>query len=106
MKRDCIKYVAKTKAFISYAVTVQLICIFIFKYSKSRFSHGMAQIIDVENGDLILSRKGTTNALMSTDCLDAQSDLCCLYEGRLINSRNSPLINSFLHQITRKLVYK
>ena len=29
-----------------------------------------------------------------------------IYEGRLINSRNSPLINSFLHQITRKLVYK
>ena len=30
----------------------------------------------------------------------------CMYEGRLINSRNSLLINSFLHEITRKLVYK
>ena len=28
------------------------------------------------------------------------------YEGRLINLRNSPLIISFLHQITRKLVFK
>ena len=30
----------------------------------------------------------------------------CIYEGQLINSQNSPLINSFLHQITQKLVYK
>ena len=29
-----------------------------------------------------------------------------VYKGRLINSRNSPLIISFLYQITRKLVYK
>ena len=32
-------YVAKRKALISCAVTVQLICAFVFAYAKSRFSH-------------------------------------------------------------------
>ena len=31
--------VLKTKAPISYVVTVQLICAFVFAYAKSRFSH-------------------------------------------------------------------
>ena len=31
--------VAKTKAMISFAVTTKLICVFIFAYAKSRFSH-------------------------------------------------------------------
>ena len=35
-----------------------------------------------------------------------QSEFFFKYEGRLINSRNLSLINSFLHQITRKPVYK
>ena len=41
---DCTIYVAKTKALISCAVTVQLICAFVFAYAKSRFSHYVAQI--------------------------------------------------------------
>ena len=35
-------YVAKTKALISFAVTAKLICVFVFAYAKSRFSHDEA----------------------------------------------------------------
>ena len=35
-------YVAKTKALISFAVTAKLICVFVFAYTKSRFSHNEA----------------------------------------------------------------
>ena len=43
-KRDCTIRVAKTKALISFAVTARLICVFVFAYTKSRFSHDEAQI--------------------------------------------------------------
>ena len=33
--------IAKTKALISCAVTAQLICVFVFAYAKSRFSHNV-----------------------------------------------------------------
>ena len=33
---------AKTKALISCAVTAQLVCVFVFAYAKSRFSHNEA----------------------------------------------------------------
>ena len=42
---DCTIYVAKTKALISCAVTPQLICIFVFAFAKSQFSHNEAHII-------------------------------------------------------------
>ena len=32
-------YVAKTKALISFPVTAQLICVFVFANAKTRFSH-------------------------------------------------------------------
>ena len=35
---------AKTKALISFAVTAKVICVFVFAYAKSRFSHDAAQI--------------------------------------------------------------
>ena len=35
---------AKTKALISFAVTAKLICVFVFAYAKSRFSHNEAHI--------------------------------------------------------------
>ena len=35
--------VAKTKALISFAVTAKLICVFVFAYTKNRFSHNEAQ---------------------------------------------------------------
>ena len=37
-------YVGKTKALISFAVTAKLICVFVFAYAKSRFSHDVAHI--------------------------------------------------------------
>ena len=43
-KRDCTIHVAKTKALISFAVTAKLICVFVFAYAKSRFSHNEAHI--------------------------------------------------------------
>ena len=43
-KRDCTTRVAKTKAQISFADTAKLICVFVFAYAKSRFSHNEAQI--------------------------------------------------------------
>ena len=58
MYRDCTIRVAKTKTLISFAVTAKLICVFVFAYTKSRFSHKETQIIVVEKvfeiKDLIL----------------------------------------------------
>ena len=38
-------HVAKTKALISCAVTAQLICVFVFAYAKSPFSHDATHLI-------------------------------------------------------------
>ena len=35
---------AETKALISFAVTAKLICVFVFAYAKSWFSHDTAQL--------------------------------------------------------------
>ena len=42
---NCTIRVAKTKALISFAVTAKLICVFVFAYAKSRFSHDAALVI-------------------------------------------------------------
>ena len=42
---DCTIGVAKTKALIWFAITAKLICVFVFAYAKSRFSHNEAQLI-------------------------------------------------------------
>ena len=41
---DCTIRVAKTKALINLTVTAKLICIFVFAYTKSQFSHDVTQI--------------------------------------------------------------
>ena len=41
----CTIQVAKTKALISFAVTAKLICVFVFTYAKSWFSHDLAHTI-------------------------------------------------------------
>ena len=41
---DCTIRIAKTKGLISFAVTAKLICVFVFAYAKSRFSHDAAHI--------------------------------------------------------------
>ena len=38
----------KTKALISFAVTEKLICVFVFAYAKSRFSHDAAHTVKLE----------------------------------------------------------
>ena len=38
-------HVGKTKALISSMVTAKLICVIVFAYAKSRFSHDAAQFI-------------------------------------------------------------
>ena len=43
-KRDCTFRVGKTKALISFVVTVKLICDFVFAYANCWFSHEEAQI--------------------------------------------------------------
>ena len=43
--RNCTLHVAKTKALISFAVTAQLICVFVFATAKIRISHNEAPII-------------------------------------------------------------
>ena len=42
---DCTIRVAKTKALISFAVTAKLICVFVYAYAKSRFSHDAAHFM-------------------------------------------------------------
>ena len=39
---DCTIDLMKTKALISWSVTAQLICVFVFAYAKSKFSNGEA----------------------------------------------------------------
>ena len=39
--------VAETKALISFAVTAKLICVFVFAYAKSRFSHDEAHFEEI-----------------------------------------------------------
>ena len=41
-KRDRTIFVAETKAMISCTIIAQLICVFVFAYKKSRFSHEAA----------------------------------------------------------------
>ena len=44
---DCTIRIAKTKVLISFAVTAKLICVFVFAYAKSRFSHNEAHIMSI-----------------------------------------------------------
>ena len=56
----------KTKALISCAVTAQLICVFVFAYAKSRFSHDTAQLQgDRFGGALDAAAKQFSDALDS-----------------------------------------
>ena len=48
----CTIYVAKTKALINCAVTAQLICVFVFAFAKSRFSHDVVHVCKYEDFDM------------------------------------------------------
>ena len=47
-RREIVLSVQKTKALISFAVTVKLICVFVFAYAKSWFSHDAAHLESYE----------------------------------------------------------
>ena len=46
-KRNCTICVAKTKAVISFTVTVKLVCAFIFAYANCWFSHAAAHLVNI-----------------------------------------------------------
>ena len=56
-------YLTKTRALTSYAVTVQLICAYVFAYAKCRFCHDLAHIVFLDHMLHVLSggsdKKGT-----------------------------------------------
>ena len=47
----------KTKALISFVVTAKLICVFVFTYAKSRFSHDAALILINKYADNMRNKK-------------------------------------------------
>ena len=51
---NCTIRVAKTKALISFAVTVKLICTFVFPYTDCWFSHVAAQL---DQEDQVISQE-------------------------------------------------
>ena len=57
----CTIRIAKTNALISCAVTAQLICVFVFAYAKSRFSHNKALMFLVQFVDMTYSVLVTLN---------------------------------------------
>ena len=69
-------HVAKTKALISCAVTVQLICVFVFPDAKSRFSHDSAHFRSMWKNSITKTLASFTSNFVS-DC----------------SSRDRPIIN-------------
>ena len=53
-KKNCTTCVAKTKVLISFAVTVKLICAFVF--AKIQFSHDAAQIHSFESHCMVFNK--------------------------------------------------
>ena len=78
---DCTIYVAKTKALISFAVTAKLICVFVFAYLKSRFSHNKAHFCSEKE----FCSKAISTALFlhfkHEICLPVCVYLCQMYYG-------------------------
>ena len=61
----CTIYVAKAKALISFTVTAKLICIFVFAYPKSRFSHDAAHLSFASSEDSDKPRKALFKVVYS-----------------------------------------
>ena len=66
-------YVAKTKALISFAVTAKLICVFVFAYAKSRFSH------DADH--FTMSRHGQSLQTLNKVCIYAYDVVLLIHAG-------------------------
>ena len=72
---DCTSYVTKTKALISLVATAKLICVFIFAYAKSQFSHNEAHIINnncTHNGNYDFQENMSHCMTKLTNQLDVQ----------------------------------
>ena len=65
-KMHCSISVSKTKALISCAVTVQLICTFVFAYANSRFPHarGRPDIVHFISNYWVLIKRADTKKMM------------------------------------------
>ena len=61
---DCTMRVAKTKTLISFAVTAKLICVFVFAYAKSRFSHDEAHMKIKSFGNSVLQTKTSLGTVL------------------------------------------
>ena len=76
----------KTKGLISFAVTAKLICVFVFAYAKSRFSHNEAQMMQIELQTMEPGQAATVSRSSPTR-LDGILMMClCLY---WLNTRKS-----------------
>ena len=97
----CTIYVAKTKALISRALTVQLICTFVFANAKCRFSHDAALSPDRDDyegktvvsspsaqGELIVYRSSRRLSVCLAVCLWTFSNLN-------ISATSGPIITKF-----------
>ena len=82
MKIDCTISVGKTKALISGVFTTHLICVFIFAYAKSRFSHDTAHL-SIKSGHNVDVRRMQT-AIIGL-LLNDQSDQGLHYLPRCIS---------------------
>ena len=60
--------VAKTKMLISFAVTGKLICVFVFAYAKSRFSHDEAHLSTTYSPGLTISSLDIHSMSLSAVC--------------------------------------
>ena len=107
---------AKTKALISFAVTAKLICVFVFAYAKSRFSHDAAQIVRGLGSRGIAKTKMLIMVTAQLICafvfaystISPTIDIDNLqhsqyYQYGIINSRFTDVTNSNFNKQTREL---
>ena len=68
---------AKTKALISFAVTAKLICVFVFAYVKSRFSHEEAQLVSSSH------KRSELGHVIIVTCLLRRIDKIIIWKAKL-----------------------
>ena len=56
--RDCTICVMKTKALVSFPVTAQMMCTFVFAYAKSRLSHDVSHIRVGSCSEIFVFKRG------------------------------------------------
>ena len=76
-------YLVKTKALISFVVTVKLICVFVFAYAKIRFPHDAAHICAAH--------------ICSLAFLSTEADECSLEDVQYLPKSDHQTQSSFIH---------